>query len=247
MSYDAAIELIGVWKRYSTKAIFHGSLREDIVNMFKRNNDSSELRTDEFWALRDVRMHVKRGECIGLYGPNGSGKTTILKLISSVTYPNKGRVIVRGSVAPLISIGVGFHPDLTGRENIYMNGTILGMTIDEVRSRLDEIVEFSELEGRFIDMPVKKYSAGMYLRLGFSIAAHSPSDILLIDELLAVGDQAYREKCIERIQSFRGVRTIIIVLHDLELLERVTDRIAFIRNGEIVESPLDAGESPLTV
>ncbi len=234
MSSDTAIELRNVWKRYSTRAIFHGSLREDIANIFRRNS-GSELRTDEFWALRDVSINVKSGECIGLYGPNGSGKTTTLKLISSITYPNRGRVVVRGRVAPLISIGVGFHPDLTGRENIFMNGTIIGMTIGEVRRKLDEIIEFSELDEKFIDMPVKKYSAGMYLRLGFSIAVHSPAEIMLIDELLAVGDESYKKKCIEKIESMRRLRTIIIVLHDIELLRRVTDRIVYIRSGEIVD------------
>lgn len=204
-------------------------MREDIVNLFKWNN--SGFKRDEFWALKGINLTIRRGECIGLYGPNGAGKSTILKLIASVTYPTKGDVKVRSRVAPLIEVGAGFHMDLTGKENIFINGAILGMSIKEIKSKLNEIIEFSEL-GQFIDMPVKKYSSGMYLRLGFSVAVHSTADILLIDEILSVGDEDFQRKCIEKIRELRGEgRTIIIVSHNRELMARLTERILFIRKG----------------
>lgn len=205
-------------------------MREDIVSLFKWNN--SDLKRDEFWALKGVNLTVQRGECVGLYGPNGAGKSTILKLIASVTYPTKGDVKVMGRVAPLIEIGAGFHMDLTGRENIFINGAILGMSIKEIKSKLNDIIEFSEL-GQFIDMPVKKYSSGMYLRLGFSVAVHSSAEILLIDEILAVGDEDFQRKCIEKIKELIGDgRTIIMVSHNRELMERLTGRVIFVYKGE---------------
>lgn len=229
MLYDVIIELRDVWKKYSLRETFHRSLREDIVNLFKWNN--KELKKDEFWALKGINMTVHRGECIGLYGPNGAGKSTILKLIASVTYPTKGEVKVTGRVAPLIEVGAGFHLDLTGRENIFINGAILGMSIKEIKSKLKDIIEFSEL-GRFIDMPVKKYSSGMYLRLGFSVAVHSTADILLIDEILAVGDEDFQGKCIEKIRELRrDGRTIIMVSHNKNLMESLTEKILFVRKG----------------
>ncbi|MFN3739300.1 MAG: ABC transporter ATP-binding protein [Thermodesulfovibrionales bacterium] len=208
-------------------------MREDIVNLFKGNN--SGLKSDEFWALKGINLTVQRGECVGLYGPNGAGKSTILKLIASVTYPTKGNLKVRGRVAPLIELGAGFHMDLTGRENIFINGAILGMSIKEIRSKLNEIIEFSEL-GQFINMPVKKYSSGMYLRLGFSIAVHSFADILLIDEILAVGDEDFQKKCKYRLEEFKKEgKTLLIVSHDRSLMESFTDRIIFLNRGEMVQ------------
>lgn len=228
---DTIIELRDVWKKYSLRETFHRSLREDIVNLFKWNN--KELKKDEFWALKGINMTVHRGECIGLYGPNGAGKSTILKLIASVTYPTKGEVKVIGRVAPLIEVGAGFHMDLTGRENIFINGAILGMSIKEIRSKMNDIIEFSEL-GQFINMPVKKYSSGMYLRLGFSVAVHSSADILLIDEILAVGDEDFQRKCIEKIKELRREgRTIIMVTHKRELMGRFVERLIFIYKGDI--------------
>jgi len=232
MLYDPIIEFKNIWKKYSISDIFHRSLREDIMNIFKRKSDE-RLKYDEFWALKNINISIKKGECVGLYGPNGSGKTTILKLIASVTYPNIGEIEVKGKVAPLIEIGAGFHPDLTGRENIYMNGAIIGMTLGEIKRKLNMIIQFSELE-KFIDMPVKKYSSGMYLRLGFSIAIHSSAEILLLDEIIAVGDEYFQNKCIEKIKDLRSdKRTIIMVSHDKPLMERIVDRIIFLKNGEI--------------
>src|SRR5579884_2942194 len=216
MLSDAMVELKNVWKKYSIRDIFHRSLREDIAGIFRGNKD--DLKEGEFWALKNINISLGRGECVGLYGPNGSGKTTILKLISSVTYPTKGRV------APLIAVGAGFHPDLTGRENIYMNGTIIGMTLKEIRERMDEIIEFSELE-KFIDMSVKKYSSGMYLKLGFSIAIHSSAEILLIDEILAVSDESFQRKCIKKVKDIRSNKTMVIVSHNRALIEQIVDRI----------------------
>lgn len=230
---DTIIELRDVWKKYSLRETFHRSLREDIVNLFKWNN--RELKKDEFWALKGISMTVHRGECIGLYGPNGAGKSTILKLIASVTYPTKGEVKVTGRVAPLIEVGAGFHLDLTGRENIFINGAILGMSIKEIKSKLKDIIEFSEL-GRFIDMPVKKYSSGMYLRLGFSVAVHSTADILLIDEILAVGDEDFQRKCISKVMELKGCgRTIIIVSHNKDMIKKLTDDLFIVNSGYLLK------------
>ncbi len=234
MLYDAIVELKNVWKKYSIRDMFHRSLREDFVNIFRGNK--CDLKEDEFWALKNINISLRGRECVGLYGPNGSGKTTILKLISSVTYPTRGEVIVKGRVAPLIAVGAGFHPDLTGRENIYMNGTIIGMTLKEIKKHMTEIIEFSELE-RFIDMPVKKYSSGMYLKLGFSIAIHSSAEILLIDEILAVSDESFQKKCIRKIKDIKSNKTMVIVSHNRALIEQIVDRIIFIEEGEIRNLP----------
>lgn len=230
MLSENLIELRDVWKKYSLKEHFHKSIREDLVSIIKAERS---IKKEEFWALRGINLEIKKGECVGLYGPNGAGKSTILKLIASVTYPTKGTVNVRERVAPLIEVGAGFHLDLTGRENIFVNGAILGMSIREIKSKMDEIVQFSELE-RFIDMPVKKYSSGMYLRLGFSVAVHSEADILLIDEILSVGDERFQTKCISKLKELvENGKTILIVSHDIELMRRLTKRIVFIKEGEI--------------
>lgn len=234
MSSENLIELKNVWKKYSTRDVFHKSFREELTNLFARS-PKDKLDEGEFWALKDINVGIKKGECVGLFGPNGSGKTTILKLIASVTYPNRGEVAVKGRIAPLIAVGAGFHPDLTGIENIYTNGTIIGMTIKEIREKIDSIIEFSELEIKFMDMPVKKYSTGMNARLGFSIAIHSSAEIILIDEILAVGDESFQKKCIDKIRELIGNnRTIVIVSHARKRLEELADRILFIKNGELI-------------
>ena len=220
-----------VWKKYYRHHIFHRSLREDIINFLRKKKN--ELKENEFWALKGVSFEIQRGECVGLYGPNGAGKSTILKIIAQVTYPTKGKVIVEGQTAPLIEIGAGFHMDLTGKENIYVNGTILGMHINEIKQKMSKIIEFSELED-FIDMPVKKYSSGMYLRLGFSVAIHSDADIFLIDEILAVGDEAFQKKCLDKIANLKEYgKTIIFVTHNRELMKKIADRILFVEKGRI--------------
>ncbi len=222
-----------VWKKYFKHNIFHRSLREDIANFFRMRKNTSDLKESEFWALKGISFEIKKGECVGLYGPNGAGKSTILKLIAKVTYPTKGNIKTEGRIAPLIEIGAGFHMDLTGRENIYINGTILGMTLNEIKKRIPQIIEFSELND-FIDMPVKKYSSGMYLRLGFSIAVHSEADVFLIDEILAVGDEAFRKKCLDKVETLKKQgKTILFVTHNKELMDKIADRVILLSEGKI--------------
>ncbi len=222
-----------VWKKYFKHNIFHRSLREDIANFFRMRKNTSDLKESEFWALKGISFEIKKGECVGLYGPNGAGKSTILKLIAKVTYPTKGNIKTEGRIAPLIEIGAGFHMDLTGRENIYINGTILGMTLNEIKKRIPQIIEFSELND-FIDMPVKKYSSGMYLRLGFSIAVHSEADVFLIDEILAVGDEAFRKKCLDKVETLKKQgKTVLFVTHNKELMDKIADRVILLSEGKI--------------
>lgn len=186
-----------------------------------------------FWALEDVSFEVQSGEVFGIIGPNGAGKTTILKLLSKVTRPTRGNIVVNGRVAALIELGAGFHPDLTGRENIYLNGAILGLSKAEIERKLDSIVGFAELD-RFIDTPVKRYSSGMYVRLGFAVAAHVDPEILLTDEILAVGDMAYQEKCLSRIREFaREGRTVVIVSHDLNSVASLCQRALLLDEGRV--------------
>jgi ABC-type polysaccharide/polyol phosphate transport system ATPase subunit len=233
ISSEPVIQLSNVWKKYSKQQVLNNSLREELVSVITGRKCREELAEGEFWALSDVSFAVNKGKCIGLYGPNGSGKSTILKLLANVTYPTKGRVDVKGRVAPLIELGAGMHPDLTGIENIYMNGTILGSSIRELKRRIGEIVEFSGLDD-FINAPVKKYSSGMYLRLAFSIAVHSPADIFLFDEVLAVGDEDFQSKCLKRIKDIKLKNgTIIVVSHDIVALKKVCNCVVKLENGAI--------------
>ena len=225
MSSEPIIKFSNVWKKYSKQQILNNSLREEFISVITGEKCRENLAEGEFWALNDVSFTINRGECIGLYGQNGSGKSTILKLIANITYPTRGSIQTKGRVAPLIELGAGMHPDLTGIENIYMNGTILGLSIRELKKKINEIVEFSGLDD-FINVPVKKYSSGMYLRLAFSIAVHSPADIFLFDEVLSVGDENFQSRCFERIKTIRLQHgTILVVSHDLELLKAVGDEI----------------------
>ena len=190
--------------------------------------------SEPFYALRDVTFSIGRGETYGIIGRNGSGKSTVLKLIAGVTAPTEGEVWVTGRVSPLIELGAGFHPDLSGRENIDLNATILGMTGKEIRERFGEIVEFAELWD-FIDTPVKRYSSGMYMRLGFSVAIHSDPEILLVDEVLAVGDVAFQEKCLAKMDEFkqRGI-TIVFVSHSMDLVRKFCERVLLLDGGRLV-------------
>lgn len=187
----------------------------------------------DFWALRNINLTVERGQVFGIVGRNGAGKSTLLKLIARVLYPNEGRVFVRGRVAPLLEVGAGFHPELTGRENIYLNGAILGFSRSDMDKKLQEIIEFSEL-GSFIDAPMRTYSSGMWARLGFAVATAEQPDILIVDEVLAVGDEAFQRKCEGRIQSFRDAgTTILLVAHSMTTIKNICQCVAFLEHGEL--------------
>ena len=190
---------------------------------------------EEFWALQDVSFEVKRGEVLGIIGRNGAGKSTLLKILSRITEPTRGRAILRGRVASLLEVGTGFHPELTGRENIFLNGAILGMTRAEIKSKFDEIIAFAEVE-RFLDTPVKRYSSGMHVRLAFAVAAHLEPEILIVDEVLAVGDADFQKKCLGKMQdvSTHQGRTILFVSHNMAAIQSLTTRAAVFSNGRII-------------
>jgi lipopolysaccharide transport system ATP-binding protein len=186
-----------------------------------------------FWALQDVSFSVPRGEALGIIGPNGAGKSTMLKLLSEITAPTTGEIRIYGRLSALIEVGSGFHPELTGRENVFLSGAILGMRRSEIRAKLPQIIDFAGI-GDFIDAPVKWFSSGMYVRLGFAIAAHLDPEILLVDEALAVGDAEFQQKCYERIRSLRAAgTTIVFISHDLGSVERLCDRALLLRQGRI--------------
>src|SRR5262245_26104764 len=194
-----------------------------------QHSDAKEI----FWALKHVSFQIKRGQVVGIIGRNGAGKSTLLKILSRITMPSEGRIAVRGRVASLLEVGTGFHPELTGRENIFLNGAILGMTRAEVRQRFDDIVSFADVE-RFIDTPVKFYSSGMYMRLAFAIAAHLETDILLVDEVLAVGDAGFQQKCLAKMQDVAGHgRTVLFVSHNMTAVQSLCERVIYFEDGEI--------------
>jgi len=227
-----AIEVRGVWKQYN-KGIDrrYKSLRDTLVSLpsLLRGED-----TEKFWALEDINFDVMPGESVGIIGRNGAGKSTLLKILSRITPPTKGEIILRGRVASLLEVGTGFHPELTGRENIFFNGSILGMKYAEIRNKLDEIIDFSGVES-FIDTPLKHYSSGMQMRLAFSVAAHLDSEILLIDEVLAVGDAEFQKKCIgkmDEVSKGEG-KTILIVSHNLETIIQLCKTSLLLTNSKV--------------
>lgn len=190
--------------------------------------------SDTFLALDGVDLTIRAGETVGLIGFNGSGKSTLLKTVSGVLFPDRGRVLLRGRVAGLIEVGAGFHPDLSGRENVYLNGAILGMTREQIDERFQEIVDFSEIE-EFIDTDVKYYSSGMFLRLAFAVAVHTEPDISLVDEILSVGDEPFQKKCLARIRELQAKgRTMVVVSHELEMLQKLCTRIVVLRKGTVI-------------
>lgn len=223
---EPAIKVEGVWKNFRLYHEKNQHLKAAVLR-------GRRARYEEFWALKGIDLEVPHGATFGLIGSNGSGKSTLLKCLAKILYPNKGNVSVSGRVCALLELGSGFHPELSGRENVYLNGAILGMSKRDIEGRFDEIVEFAGLE-KFIDSPVKNYSNGMQLRLGFSVASHVDPEILLIDEVLAVGDQAFQRKSSEKIESFRGEgRTIVIVSHGLGSILQLCDNAAWLEKGEI--------------
>ena len=245
---DIAIKVENISKRYriglkeETKDTFVGAmgsiLKSPLGNLKKLkkltqfSNDNKE-HDDIIWALKDVSFEVKKGEVIGIIGANGAGKSTLLKILAQITHPTSGKVELNGRVASLLEVGTGFHPELTGRENIYLNGTILGMTKKEIDLKLNEIIEFSGVE-KFIDTPVKRYSSGMRVRLAFSVAAHLDPEILLIDEVLAVGDAEFQKKCLGKMDEVaKGGRTVLFVSHNMAAIKTLCKRSILISNGVI--------------
>jgi ABC-type polysaccharide/polyol phosphate transport system ATPase subunit len=223
---ELSIEVAGAGKRY----VKYDDSPMLVSHLLRLRN---RTRRSALWALRGASFNVRRGECLGVVGRNGSGKSTLLHLLAGVTAPTEGRVTVRGRVAPLISVGVGFHPELSGRENVYVNATILGLPREEIDRRFDEIVSFAEI-GEFLDTPVKFYSSGMFVRLGFAVSAMADPDVMLIDEVLAVGDLAFQLKCFERIERLReSGATVVIVTHNLNAVRRLCERTLVIHNGEL--------------
>jgi len=228
------VQLENVSKRYQLGA-GQDSLRNLLGAWTNRLMGRNEQDVDQkyFWALNGVSFEARRGETLGLVGANGAGKTTALKLLSKITRPTTGTITLNGRFSSLIELGAGFHPDLTGRENVYLNGVILGLTRRQVHERFDDIVAFSELE-RFIDMPVKRYSSGMYARLGFAVAAHVDPDVMLVDEVLAVGDASFQQKCYDFLHAFvKSGRTTIFVSHNLYVIEQLCDRVIWLDHGQI--------------
>ncbi|MEO0249485.1 MAG: ABC transporter ATP-binding protein [candidate division WOR-3 bacterium] len=227
----AAVRFDNVSKRFTLRHERRRSFQEAALAFLQGRDNSRE----ELWALKEVSFAVERGKTLGIIGPNGSGKSTILKLITRILEPTSGRIDVHGRVSALIELGAGFHPDLTARENIYLNGSLLGFSRKEMKAKFAQIVEFSELE-KFIDVPIKHFSSGMHMRLGFSVAIHVDPDVLLIDEILAVGDQAFQNKCLGKIAALKsqGV-TILFVTHDLEAVRNLCDRAIWLEDGVIQE------------
>lgn len=227
----SAIVLDQVCKRFTMERDRPRSLQELVFNFLNGNHKNGQRET--FWAVKDVSFTVQWGQTLGIIGENGSGKSTLLKLITRVLEPTTGHIKIGGRLAALLELGAGFHPDLTGRDNIYLNGSILGLSRRDIQGRLDEIVSFAELE-RFIDVPLKHYSSGMQVRLGFSIATCTDPDILLIDEVLAVGDESFQHKCLDRIEEFRAKgKTILFVSHDLATVGDLCDQVLWLEDGVI--------------
>jgi lipopolysaccharide transport system ATP-binding protein len=239
---DIALRTVGLGKMYRIGGERGGNdtLRDTLSHAVRRplerirHPGAATHVSEDLWALKDVDLEVRHGEALGVIGRNGAGKSTLLKVLSRITEPTEGRVEMRGRVVSLLEVGTGFHTELTGRENILLNGAILGMSRAEIRARFDEIVEFSEI-GRFLDTPVKRYSSGMYVRLAFAVAAHLDPDVLIIDEVLAVGDLAFQRKCLGRMQDVAGRgRTVLFVSHNLAAIKSMCSRAVLLEGGRVV-------------
>ena len=242
MSSNTAILVENLGKRYiiGHQAAKGDGLRhaiEDAVRAPLRYFSSAKAKKrktlEEFWALRDVNLEIKRGEVVGIIGRNGAGKSTLLKILSRITEPTKGRVRMLGRVSSLLEVGTGFHAELTGRENIFLNGAILGMTRSEIIRKFDEIVAFSGVE-KFLDTPVKRYSSGMYVRLAFAVAAHLEPEILIVDEVLAVGDSEFQKKCLDKMDDVgHSGRTVLFVSHNMQAITRLCNRCVLMEQGHV--------------
>ncbi|MDP6376439.1 MAG: ABC transporter ATP-binding protein [Pseudomonadales bacterium] len=250
---DVAIESEGLSKQY-----YIGSLQDQnltlqqrisrgmtapfrrVLGLLRGHATAAANLHESFWALRDVSFTINRGEVVGIIGPNGAGKSTLLKVLSRITEPTSGRAVIRGRVGSLLEVGTGFHSELTGRENVYLNGSILGMTREEVRANFDEIIEFSEV-GKFIDTPVKHYSSGMRVRLAFSVAAHVQPEILIVDEVLTVGDVRFRKKCMEKMQEVgTNGGTVLVVSHNAQAITSMCERAIWLEDGKVrKDGPVD--------
>ncbi len=204
-----------------------------VKNLFKSKKETGQ--SEEFWALKNISFNIEKGDRVGVIGRNGAGKSTLLKLLSRITEPSTGKITIKGRVASLLEVGTGFHPELTGRENIYLNGAILGMTRSEIKSKFDEIVEFAEIE-KFLDTPVKRYSSGMYVRLAFAVAAHLEPEILIIDEVLAVGDAQFQKKSLGKMDdvSKKDGRTVIFVSHNMDAVSNLFNKCIYLKKGELI-------------
>jgi lipopolysaccharide transport system ATP-binding protein len=241
---STVIKVENLSKCYSigSKEAKHDNLREVIIDTikapFRRLSSSSggdSANEEDFWALKDISFDVKQGDVLGIIGRNGAGKSTLLKILSKITEPTCGFVKIKGRVASLLEVGTGFHPELSGRENIYLNGAILGMRRAEINHKFDEIVAFSEIE-KFLDTPVKRYSSGMYVRLAFAVAAHLEPEILIVDEVLAVGDAAFQKKCLGKMKEVgKGGRTVLFVSHSMAAMENLCKTALCLQKGEVIE------------
>ncbi len=233
---DVTLQMEHVYKKFRKGEVYN-TLRDLIPALTGRMFRQQELRASdkrEFWALQDLSFEVRKGEAFGIIGQNGAGKSTALKILSRIMKPSKGRLLVHGRLCALIEVTAGFHPDLTGRENIFLNGTILGMTKREIQSKLDQIIAFSGIE-EFIDTPVKRYSSGMFARLGFSVAAHVDPEVMLVDEVLSVGDYAFQNKCVQRMKEVvSSGTTVVFVSHNLKTVAEFCDRCLFLDRGRTV-------------
>jgi lipopolysaccharide transport system ATP-binding protein len=244
---DTVIKVENLWKQYRLGTVGTGTLTHDLNRWWHKfrgkedpylkisvENDRTKKGDSEYvWALKDINFELKRGEVLGIIGKNGAGKSTLLKILSQVTAPTKGQVKIKGRIASLLEVGTGFHPELTGRENIFLNGAILGMTKAEIKSKFDEIVDFSGVE-RYIDTPVKRYSSGMYVRLAFAVAAHLDPEILIVDEVLAVGDVEFQKKCLGKMKDVSGQgRTVLFVTHNMSVIRLLCNKCIYLKNGQI--------------
>jgi lipopolysaccharide transport system ATP-binding protein len=237
---DVAIRVDGLGKKYRIRhqrreryVALRDVISERLAGIVRCGLRPARAVTEDFWALRDISFEVRRGEVVGVIGRNGAGKSTLLKIISRITEPNEGRIELVGRVASMLEVGTGFHPELTGRENIYLNGAILGMRRAEIRRRFDEIVAFSGIE-EFLDTPVKRFSSGMYVRLAFAVAAHLQTEILIVDEVLAVGDAEFQRRCLGKMsEAAQGGRTVFFVSHNMAAIRRLTQRCILLDKGRI--------------